>query len=145
MSNIVNDMRTYLISKSAVTALTSTRIYFGNLPQNSKLPAVVMSLIDSDSQKHLTNADGLRRSSIQLDCYGTSTGNAPYASAYNVAEQIRKVVDFNSGTWGSSTVRRALVDDQRDFEDEPGDGSEFSRFGRSVDVTVWHTESLPST
>lgn len=141
MSNIVNDLRTYLISKSAVTALTSTRIYLGELPQNAAMPAVVLNLIDSNSQRNLTALDGLRRSRVQVDCYGTSTGAAPYASAYNVAEKVRLVVEMYRGALGATTARRTYVDDQRDFIDEPLDGTEFSRRGRSLDLTIWHSEA----
>jgi len=145
MSNIVNDMRTFLLSRTTVTALTGNRIVLGEIRQNSTLPAVAINLIDSQTIRNLVNADGLRRSTVQIDCYGTSTGFSPYQSAYTVTERIRKQVEMYKGTMGSSNVRRAYVDDQRDFEDEPDDGSGFSRRGRSLDVVVWHVESLPST
>lgn len=141
MSNIVKGLRTFLLSKSAVTDVAGTRVYFGNLPQTPTFPAVVMHLITSESQRHHGNASGLVRSTIQIDCHDDE-----YQTSENLSEQVRKVTESQTErAWGSETARRAYITGRRDLTEPPVDGSQLHPKIRSLDLAVWHTEALPST
>jgi len=42
--SVLDDMRTYLLTQTAVTDLIGTRIYFDALQQSTSMPAVVFEL-----------------------------------------------------------------------------------------------------
>jgi len=140
MADLLKGYRTYLLTKTPVTDLVGTRIYFGNLPQDPTFPAVVLHLILRDTERHLTNASGLARSVVQVDCHAET-----HDAAEDLSEQVRLVTEFYRGAWGVETIRRSIVGDVADLSEHPRDGSQLFVHIRSMDVTTWHTESLPST
>lgn len=140
MADVLKGYRTYLLTKASVTAVCSTRIYYGNLPQNPTYPAVVLHLITRDSQRHLTNAAALARSTVQADCHAQT-----HDTAENLSEQVRLVTEHYTGAWGVETIRHAQVDGIVDLSEDPVDGSQLVNHIRSMDVVAWHTEALPST
>ena len=139
MADILTGYRTYLVSKSAVTDVCSTRIYFGSLPQRPTYPAIVLHLIDRESTRHLTNAGGIARSRLQVDCFGMTHNDAE-----NLAEQVRLVTEHYTGAWGTETVRHSQVLGVTDLSEDPRDGSQLVNHIRSMDVTARHAEALPT-
>ena len=140
MANIIKGMRTYLLTKTAVTDLVGNRVYFGNLPQKPQVPtypAVVLHLIDSESVRRHAATAGLVRSVVQVDCHDDD-----FTVAENVSEQIRLVTESQAErTWGAETARRAYITGRRDLSEPPVDSSQLYQKVRSLDVTVWHTEA----
>ena len=138
--SITQDVRTYLLTQSTVTALVGTRIYYDHLPQRATLPALVVNLITSVSQREVDAASGTARARVQVDCYA-----ATYAASASLGELVRKVTEQYTGTMGSTTVDRAHVETVTELDDGPTDGSDAYRYIRSLDVVLWHNEALPIT
>jgi len=144
MADILGAFRTHLLTKSSVTNLLGTAggIYFGSLPQNVTLPAVVLHRISSEPQEDLSGAAGLVRSRIQCDAYANT-----HTAADNLSEQIRLVsVAPNCPTsMGSVAVTGCHDAGSRTATDQPRDGSQVWREIESRDLVFWHAESVPST
>lgn len=58
---------TKLLAASAVTAITSTRVYPILAPQTAITPQIVVHLIDNDDGAHLNGANKYYRSIVQVD------------------------------------------------------------------------------
>lgn len=133
--SITADTRTYLLTQSSVTDLVGNRIYFDNLPQSATLPAVVLEMSDSfPASRHLTATGTLDRSALTAYCYASTR-----TSASSLGDAVYAAIEFKAGTWGSSTVSRALVDNTYDGTDQPRDNSAAWRYIRAIFFAVWHT------
>jgi len=128
----VADLRTYLLTQSGVTDLVSTRIYYENLPQDATLPAVVLNQTAEDLVRHLAASDTLSRVSLLVDIYSTTE-----ASANAVSAAVTAAVEMDTGTWGSSTIRRAYIESVSDAYNMPRDGSEQLHNIRMLSAIAW--------
>ena len=138
MSDISKDVRTYLLTVSAVTDIVGSRIFPRMMPQGESLPAVVFSLIGSTSEPRLLGASGGVRALVQIDCYAET-----HIVCNNLAEKIRLSLHGYSGTAGSSTVE-AMLDAKREMFDAPTDASDVPAYRVSLDFEIWHNEAIPS-
>jgi hypothetical protein len=136
MSDIVADLRTYLLTQTPVTNEVGTRMYFDHLPQGCTLPALVLEQNDLQIIRHLTASTTLRRAQVNILVVSESHTSARAAQA-----AIQDVVEFDNGTWGSTNVRRSYVDDEYDGNYSPGDASEdFTRVAYTT-ATVWFVDA----
>lgn len=94
--SVVGALITRLEGVSPVTALVSTRIYQGVLPQSVTLPAIRMQRIGQDEPLHLRGFSGLMQTRVQVDSVGG--GGNPISAA-----QAVDAVVFGTGA-GSSLV-----------------------------------------
>jgi len=133
VSDAVAGMRTYLLTQSDVTNTTS-RIYFSNLPQGVTLPAVVLEQSGDEIVRHLSNTTTLRRTTINVIAYAST-----HTVAASLGDVLTTAIEFDTGTWGSVSVRRAYVEGTVDLVEPPIDGSEDFRHVRSLLSVVWHT------
>ena len=138
MTNIAKELRTYLLSKTAITDLVGPRIYYSHLPQRATIPALVLDVVTSTSERHLSDTEGVARTEVQIDCYGST-----YTAAVTLGETVRKYLDTHSGALGAITADEVIVQSHTDAEDAPTDGSDAFRYLRTLDVIVWHTEDVP--
>lgn len=136
---IETDLYTYLTGKSGITDEVSTRIYPSRVPQGESMPAIVYSIVTSDSGRDQTGVNGLVRTIMQLDCYGDT-----YADARNAHEAVRTNFDGYRGTMGSTVVRRVTrLNDISRFT-KPEHAGDKGRYRLSSDYAIWHVESVPS-
>ncbi len=134
MSDILAEARTYLLSQTGVTDVASTRIYFDNLPQSATLPAVVLELNDDyPAARHLGGTGDLKRTSMTAYSYATTR-----TVAATLGDAVYSALEFDTGTWGATTVDRSLVENTFDATDQPKDGSGAWRHIRAVFFAVWH-------
>ena len=76
MSDAASVVRTRLLSVSAVTALASTRIYTGQLPQSPTLPAVLVERVSEVQPSHLRGSQGLQMVRVQVTSVASSRATA---------------------------------------------------------------------
>ena len=136
MSDIGRGLRTRMISLTAITTLTSTRIYPEVLPQNSTLPAITYRTITGDAESHLLGISGLVHSRIQIDCFA-----ATHISARAVHEQVRLAWVGYTGAAGSETIRGITEDNHFTNYQVPLDGSDQGRYVHTIDLLISHTEA----
>ncbi len=140
-------IRQILVDDSDVAALVSTRIYRGDIPQASTLPAIAYILEDAEPMSTLGGHAGLTRSDFTLVCVA-----ATYAGVKDLAEKVRLAVDGYKGTVSISgtsagdnvVVRYARHRSSQDDEIRAADGSELMRNVVSIDIELTTTTSIPS-
>lgn len=135
--DIGNNLRTYLLTKSAITDLLGAagEIYSDVLPQRGQytLPAIVFSVISGGSGRVLTGSANYGRSRIQVDCWADERDDANA-----LGEAVRSNVEHYSGAAGDDDIDIAMHDTQRYIYEPPKDASENGLFGHSADYMILH-------
>lgn len=124
-----------LLADPVLAELVVGRITWQQRTQGGTLPAVVMYLIDAVRGYHAQGPDGLVEARVQVDCIGST-----YRSALDVG---RAVIDRLSGFRRvEAGIHGAFILAERhDFE--KADAEAWHRV--SIDLQVWHTETLGAT
>lgn len=142
MGNILEDVRTYLKTKSAITDVvgsgTAAKIYFYDAKQDIGLPYIVMDNFAGDSFENLSTISGIATNRIQIDCYSTTA-----TLAYTLAELVRLApLQMYRGAAGSSTIVSVSSNGgYRQGADPPSPGSAQKRYWVSRDYIIQHRES----
>lgn len=141
MSDIITGLRTYLMTKTAVTNLVSGRIYPNYLPQKPNvMPSVVLREISGEPEDHLTGGGGLRHTRIQVDCYGET-----HLTCEPLREAIRvSVKPSTKATWGTQAVVDLAHENFYARQEPPNDGSDNWRLVYSFDIYCSHNVTEPS-
>lgn len=138
------DLVTFLKAQTGITALvgstTSARIYPVYAKQKAALPYIVYVQSGGDSHRHLGGGSGIRRTVLQVYCYG-----ATQSGADALAEQVRLALANHRGAMGSSFVN----DCKHDVEpfsgcDEAEDASDASRYWTMLVFDLSHNETAVS-
>lgn len=120
------DLRDYWIA----AGVASGRVYRDLRPQGTPLPAVAIETITDAIDTFMKGEEALRETRLQVNCYGTSRGQADeIANAIIAARPVRQVA-------GGTDFRRLLVDQIGTDNDTPPDGVTIYR--TRVDLIVWH-------
>ncbi len=138
MADLAISIRTYLLTKTAITDLVGQRIYTDILPQSATLPAITMSKISTRHEHQLSDFGGLAHTRLQFECFA-----ATRATANSIAEAIRSCgIITQKGTLTSVDIRGVRVEDgQRNYVDYPTDGSDEHRYVTTLDLVFDYTET----
>src|SRR5947207_11805935 len=108
---IGQDLRTYLLTKSAVTSVVGTRIFPGYMPEKNLIyPAIIYSVVSRASDMQLRQAGAHAVTRIQLDVYSQSA-----LTRDSLAETLRNELQgFPSATttMGNSSVTGVWLADE---------------------------------
>lgn len=143
MGNIVEDVRTYLKTKAAITSLigsgTAARIFLHTAKQGAALPYIVLDDFGGASAEHLIAISGAGTNRIQVDCYAATS-----AGAYTLAEAVRVApLQMFRGAVGSSTVLSISSNGSyRRGWDVPSPGSGAKRYWCSRDYLILYREAV---
>lgn len=121
--------RARLLADATVAGLIGNRVYWGERPQGSAYPAILMQTVSDPRPVHLKDYENTRSTLVQMDVYATT-----YAAALSIAKAAiaaLKVPDVISGKVFGPT----FVDGQRDTV-EPSGTTNIHR--QSVDLNIWH-------
>lgn len=118
-----------LLNAAGVTALVSTRIYWGRAPQaDPARPYVVLQRIDGTRDYHMQGPSGYVASRVQVDVYGDTYTATKRAT--------RAAVTALSGHRGG-IFQGIFIDSERDLP--AADAGEVTNlFRTSVDIMVHH-------
>lgn len=142
MPSLESELKTYLLTKSAITDLvgsgSSARIFEDRPRQNRDTPFVVITTFDGVSTEHIGGISGLARNRVQIDCHGATS-----AEAYTLAEAVRLApLQMFRGTMGSTYVNSVTSEfGYRKFSYEKAKGSDTQVFVRSRDYIVFYQEA----
>ena len=139
MSDIGKGVRNYLVSKSAVTDLVSTRIYPAVLPQAATLPAVVYSVITNVPNDDVLGSSGSVTANVQLDIYSDA-----HITTNNISEQIRLQMQGYSGAMGDETVGASRLLNRFEQYEKPVDGSDVGRHRVIMSFDITYTNAIPT-
>lgn len=135
-------LRTYLISKAAVTAIVgagdAARIYPDVLPQGATLPAIAYEVISQDSEEHLEGISGLAHSRVRVECYA-----ATRMAADALAELVRLApLQGYRGLMGTLFANGVSLEGGPRFgREQPTAGSDVWRYMTRQDYKISHTQA----
>jgi hypothetical protein len=80
------ELRAVLLANAGVAALVPpANVNWGSHPQGLALPGIVLNTIGDAEGYTMTGPDGLSQGRVQVDCYGTSYGQAKELSRAVIA------------------------------------------------------------
>lgn len=138
MADLAVGVRSFLLSKTAITALVGQRIYTDLLPQDSILPAVSFSKLSTRHEHTLSGFAGIAHCRLQFDCFASTR-----VAANEIAEAIRAsgIVGTKGVTYGVN-IRGARVEEgQRNEIEYAKDDSDDHRYVTSLDLEVDYSET----
>jgi len=139
MADIGVGIRTYLLTKSAITDIVGTRIYPAALPQNADLPAIVYHVMGGSPDDVLTGSSGSYRASVDLDCISTN-----HITTNNLAEQVRLLIQGYFGAMGTEQVNAARLTGRFENYLNPIDGSDVGKHVVALNFDITHNQTIPT-
>jgi Protein of unknown function (DUF3168) len=122
-------VRARLLANGLVTGSVGTRIDWGQRPQGTAYPAIVLQTISDPRPAHLKDYEATRSTLIQLDVYATT-----YAAALSIARNAIAVLKVPA-TISGKVFGPAFVDGQRDTVETSGTTNIHRQ---SVDFSIIH-------
>ncbi len=140
MSLIGQSVKTYLLSKSAVTNVAGTRVFSDYLPGSiTTFPSVVMLQVSQVNPQHLTAQCDYAETRLQLDVYSDQASTRD-----SFANTLRDEMNGFSGTMGSVAVSEVKLVNSRDGYEPPQDNSDSGLYRNSSDYWIRHAQAVPS-
>ena len=134
MSFVTDSIYTRLSGFAGLTALISTRIYYGKVPQAPTYPLLVYNRISGARAASLSGHAGLGMPRFQIDVYTTDTARA----AKEIADQVRYALDgYRQGTTTDQIAFGRVVDEQDSVDNTTGTLLHRCR----LDVLIDHAEA----
>ena len=138
MADIGLGLRTYLLTKSAITDLVGTRVYPSVLPQNADLPAIVYDVMGGSPDDVLTGSSGSYRALIDVECISTN-----HIDSNDLAEQIRLVTQGYFGAMGVEQCNACRLLSRLEDYQPPIDGSDLGRHVVAITLEITHNQTIP--
>ena len=116
MALIDEALRSMLVGDSGVTAIVSTRVFNGQVPQNTALDALSFSRITAQRSLAHHGPTAMTDSIFQISCWASSLLNAK-----NLAAAVRRLLHGFRGTVATVEIGIARVINEIDsFDPETG-------------------------
>ena len=138
MADVISAVRSYLLSRSAVTDIIGQRFYLDVLKQNATLPAATLHKVSETHPHLISNRSGIVQTRIQIDCFSFSrlTSNALAEAMY------RSGVVALKGTTNGINIRGIMAEDgQRNYVINDADGGDDHTYVTQFDLMVSYLES----
>lgn len=103
--------------------------------QGDPLPGVVLLTVSDGRPSTYTGRQQMRETIVQVDCYGTSRGQAD-----EIADAVIAAAEV-AGVQGQTKFSRSFVDRQRNSATRPDDAG-VTTFLNSLDLRVWHQPAI---
>ena len=133
MADVNVAVRTYLLTKTAVTDIIGQRMYTDALPQGATSPAVVLSTVSESYDHALDGLGGIVQTRMQFECYASTR-----LVSLSIADAIIWCgIDQIKGTYSSINIRSVMVEDgRRCFTDADTSGGDVQRYVTNFDLMV---------
>lgn len=135
MADVCVALRTYLLTKTAITDIVGQRIYADQLPQGATIPAVVMYIASESYDHALDGLAGMIHTRVQFECLA-DTRKISHAIADAIiwcgADQLK-------GLTNSIDFRSVMIEDgRRAYNDPDTSGGDQQRYVTTFDFMVHH-------
>lgn len=131
MADFATALRARLIADAAVSAVVSTRIYWGVVPQGADLPYIRLHVISDPRPEHLKGYESARRTRVQASCFAASFGAAKQLGAM--------IVKATEAPWSTADGRFGRVKAEGPREGKGADTPAGFTHHQIVDLIVSHT------
>ena len=129
-----------LSTSAAITALVGGRIYFGDLPQTARYPALSYVVVRRPYGHNLIGADGTSEAYVRISAWSYSE-----AIADQLTQAVRDLFDGFSGVIGDLVVTASLNQDETDYPEPPKAGTDQWIYRIDADYKISHRISLPAS
>ena len=134
-------LETYLRALGALQGLVKDRIYFGERPQGTPLPALTFFRSGGSTVQISEGQGNMGIPRFSLECWGQSGEEAEaVALAVRGPAGGPGLEDWAAGFMGSIWVGAVRVDEMGDDKVPPAFGNGASDHRVTLDVTIWHDE-----
>lgn len=113
----------------AAAPAVGARVFWGIRPQDSALPALVLTTVADNRSQHMKDFDTFWDTRVQVDCYA-----ATYAESVALREAVIAGV-VPEATEGSTRFLRSFVNDAMS---RGGDTTNGYVHRQMIDLTIWH-------
>jgi Protein of unknown function (DUF3168) len=121
--------RARLLADATVAGLVGNRVYWGERPQGSAYPAILLRTISDPRPAHLKDYENTRSTLVQMDVFATT-----YAAALSIAKAAIAALKVPA-TISGKVFGPTFVDGQRDTVEASGTTNIHRQ---SVDLNIWH-------
>ena len=114
----------------AAVPAVGTRVYWGIRPQNSALPAIVLTTVSDARSQHMKGFDTYQAKRVQVDCY---------AATYDQATELREAVIAGvvpAAVQGVTRFLRGFVNNTMGRGEDVTGGYVHRQM---LDLTIWHS------
>lgn len=132
VETVTSATRDRLRDAPAVAALVESRVFRDDRPEGTGLPALLIFLISDPRPTTFAGPIGQRRSRVQIDCLGRSSGEADDVAETAIREMQRADVIIGGIRFGPSFVVNV-----RSSVSRPAEGVDDQIFIRSTDLQIW--------
>lgn len=134
MTTMPQDLRSFIIGSTAVTAQISTRCHYNHIPMNSAKPYVWFRVTEDNEPLCMDGTGGMHQSLVDLECSGLTE-----ESVQAVADAVKDRLHGYKGTLGSISAKGVFVagkdDDYIPFTNQSDDGIRVIAFS----VNLWYS------
>lgn len=137
MADVIEAVRTYLLSQSSVTDVIGQRMYLDRLKQNATLPAATIAIASEIHDHTVSNRSGIVWSRLQIECFSLSriTSNTLATAIYKSG--IAGVKGLTNGV----NIRGVDVEDgRRCYTIDDNDGGDDHQYVTQFDLRVCYLE-----
>jgi hypothetical protein len=128
---MLDDLRSLILSDTAVAALVGTRLYPAPIPQDAVLPALAYQLISQPGQyAHDAGDIGLRRSRVQVTAQASD-----YAGIRALLDTVDAAISGYRGVVGDTHFQALFIDSVSDEW-----ALRFERPSGRLDLIIWHRD-----
>ncbi len=125
-------LRTFMLTKTVITAIVSTNIYGFPAPQGQALPYILLTRITEEPGRNLNAPDERYREVWQIDCYASSDENAE-----TLKNAVRVSLDVCTPfTMGSYSIYNMFLDDSNDLSELELKGGQKGVYRKQMDFVV---------
>ena len=137
MADVLDSVRTYLLTKTAVTDLIGQRLYIEPLPQAVTLPAAFMEIISGEDAHLISDRAGYVEEIVSFECHA-----ARLSGANDIGNAIRRCgVTTVKGVTNGLNIRAISVESgRRNWRIEALDASDDHRYACGFDLKVSYRE-----
>lgn len=136
---IGTDLRTYLLTKSSITALVDSRIYPSDAKEGQPYPRILYTENGGQRTGSFDGANPQVQTSFELLCQSEDSDEAKA-----VRDALENVLDYYSGAMDSTTVQGVFCSRQPDGVLPPTAGNEKSVYESTLILDLWYESAVPS-
>lgn len=137
MTNIGSAIRSFLLSRTMLTALIGQRMYPDVMPQDATMPSVCYYRFSTERTHDISSCTRSASTRVRFDCFASTR-----ATADDIATAIRLsgITEF-TGNIGNINVQGVRIDGGEIYSQQPPtDGNQVHRYVTSFDLMVNYSE-----
>ena len=132
-----SDLHNFLETNATIAAQIGGRVYPLVAPQEVARPYAVVEFLDGQPEYSATGEAGVSTASVTIDVYADK-----YVTAVAAKEATRQKLSGKSATVGSTPIRFAFVEEDRDLDQIVEFGQQYTAFARRLTFNIAFNQTV---